>query len=260
MRMIVLSLFGLLLAGCATTPTQAGPTATVSGNVLYLERIALPRPGNLLVTLHDVSRADAAAIVIARQEIDIIDGAGPPFPFTLVYEPGGLDPRGRYVVRAEVRDAGGDLLFTTQEAYSVITNGAPRVLDVVVRNARPAVTIPTEALEEPAENTASVWRDLRSRGIDFRAVGNEPGWLLDLYANRFELSYDYGNEQVAAALPAPTYPIEGQTRYDVSTGADVMAVTIQRYPCQDVMSGEMFPARVSVTINGRTLEGCGRGT
>lgn len=258
MRAIVLGAAALLLAACETTPIAETPaTATVSGHVLYQETSALPRPGQLIVVLLEASRADAPATEMARQEIDILSGNGPPFPFELTYTPERLDPRGRYLVRAEVRDMGGDLRATTTDAYPVITQGAPRVLDVTVRSPNATAAAPPE---EAAENTESVWRDLRGRGIDFRAVGNEPGWLLDLYADRLELSYNYGNDNVAAALPAPTYPVEGQTRYDVATQRGPLAIVIQRYPCQDVMSGEMFPARVTATIGGRTLEGCGRST
>lgn len=262
MRLFLIGLLGLVLAGCASAPAPTAATATVTGNVLYLDRTALPRPGALLITLQDVSRADAPAIILARQEIDIIDDSAPPFPFTLVYEPARLDPRGRYVVRAEIRDAGGDLRFTTTESYPVITQGAPRVIDVTVHppGGPPNAGAPPPAPEPAAPSGGHNAAELRARGIVFRAVGNEPGWLLDLTASAAELSYDYGNNTAQAPLPQPTYPVEGHTRYDIRTGAHAISILIQRAPCQDVMSGEMFPARVTVTIDGRTLDGCGRST
>ncbi|NWG54127.1 MAG: YbaY family lipoprotein [Hydrogenophilaceae bacterium] len=248
------------LAACAGAP-QSAATATVTGAVTYEGRSALPRPGAIIVTLEDASRADAR-VIVARQEILLTGAAAPPFPFRLVYEPGRINPRGRYVVRAEVRDAGGELRFTTVEDYLVITQGAPRVLDIAVHglNEPPA---PTPEAEAPADDALATGgghsdRALRARGVLFRAVGNEPGWLLDLFADRFELSYDYGNRTLAAALPAPSAQAEGVTRYDVSAEGQALAILIRRTPCQDVMSGETFPASVTVTIGAQLLQGCGR--
>ncbi|MGE0828480.1 MAG: YbaY family lipoprotein [Hyphomonadaceae bacterium] len=244
LQIVWAALIGLLASACASAPPQTGP-AQLNGRVLYLERIALPRPGQVRVTLEDVSRADAPSTIVAEQTIDIIDQAGPPFPFALSYDRAAIHAANRYIVRAEIRDAGGDLRFTTTESYPVLTQDAPGDnVEIIVRMA-------TQTSERP--DGADEMGD-----VDFRAVGNEPGWLLDLYADRLTLSYDYGNRRAEAPLPPPSYPIEGQTRYDVRTDAHAMTITIQRYPCQDVMSGENFPARVIVQIDGQRLEGCGR--
>ncbi|MBI1185736.1 MAG: hypothetical protein GC206_00075 [Alphaproteobacteria bacterium] len=253
----------VLAAACAGAPRGAA-TATVTGAVTYEGRQALPRPGAVVVTLQEVSRADAPATIVARQEIVLTGAAAAPFPFTLVYEPGRIDPRGRYVLRAEARAAGGELRSTTPQSAPVIPQGAPRTLDIAIVSVTepasapaPAPTTETPATEAPTGGGHSD-RALRQRGVAFRAVGNEPGWLLDLFADRFELSYDYGNTTLAAPLPAPSAHSEGVTRYDVSAEGRALAILIRRTPCQDVMSGEMFPATVSVSVGDQTLQGCGR--
>jgi len=247
------------LAACASAP-RTGMTATVTGAVVYEGQQALPRPGAIIVTLQDVSRADAPAIIVARQEIDITGAATPPFPFTLVYEPARTNPRGRYVVRAEVRDAGGELRLTTTDAYPVITQGAPRVLDVVIRAPGAPPPAPAPAAEAPAafEGGGHSDRALRARGVQFRAVGNEPGWLLDMFADRLELSYDYGNTTITAPRPAPSAQTAAITRYDVQAEGRAIAILIRAEPCEDVMSGETFPSTVTVMVGAQTLEGCGR--
>lgn len=114
-------------------------------------------------------------------------------------------------------------------------------------------------LETNVDNPMPQWHLARAAGVDFRALGQEPGWMLDLYATRLVLNYDYGEHLLRAALPAPSYPVEGQTRYDTATrDGRAVRIVIQRFPCQDVMSGEHFPARVTVTIDARVLEGCGK--
>ena len=68
---------------------------------------------------------------------------------------------------------------------------------------------------------------------------------------------DYGEQRVST--PDPGAQVAGQGRsYRASTEAAELAVDILATPCFDSMSGEAFPAAVTVTVNGRELQGCGR--
>jgi len=120
----------------------------------------------------------------------------------------------------------------------------------------------TPAVEPTAvDNLARMpsWGEARANGVDFRAVGQEPGWLLDIYtAGGIKVVWDYGEGDAEFATATLTNPQEGATRYDASSGGRTIVVTVRRYPCQDTMSGEAFPATVEVVIDGRTLNGCGR--
>jgi putative lipoprotein len=103
------------------------------------------------------------------------------------------------------------------------------------------------------------WDDARADGVDFRGVGQEPGWLLDIYTQeRIRFLWDYGENIADFPLTAPTFPAEGAIRYETQAGGHALAITIRRFPCQDAMSGEAYPAAVEVVIDGRTLNGCGR--
>jgi uncharacterized lipoprotein YbaY len=107
-------------------------TATVTGTVTYLERIALPPDAIVTVRLLDISRQDVAATVLAEQVI-ATNGQQVPFTFTLTYDPAKIDLGGIYGVRAEI-SSGGQLLFTTTDAYLVITQGRPTHVEVVVHS------------------------------------------------------------------------------------------------------------------------------
>lgn len=103
------------------------------------------------------------------------------------------------------------------------------------------------------------WENARAAGVDFRSIGQEPGWMLDIYQrDQIKLIWDYGEGSAEFTLVEPSYPQEGATRYDVQAGGHTLRATIRRFPCQDSMSGENFPASVEVVIDGRTLSGCGR--
>jgi putative lipoprotein len=116
----------LLLAGSLADPagSRAGDTlASLTGHVMYRERMAMPPASIVTVTLADVSRADARATVLAEQRIE--GAASIPIPFQLDYDPGDIDNRMSYAIQAQIRDASGDLLWTTTEHRGVLTRGNP---------------------------------------------------------------------------------------------------------------------------------------
>ncbi len=264
MRLLLPALLAFALAGCMSMEPAAPTRGQVTGNVTYLERAPLPRPGTLRVTLEDVTDQNDAD-VIAEQRMSVVGEFGPPFPFTVEYDLFRIRRDRTYVMRAELRDPGGELRATSIDSYPVLTRGASNQIDVRIRviGAAPEAPVqqaPAPAAQPPAAQTGEGGHntaELRAAGIDFRAVGNEPGWLLDMYADRLVLSYDYGNNRIEAARPAPTYPAYQGEIYTIAS-PQRMRITIRRTPCQDVMSGEPYPARVTVELDGRVLEGCGR--
>ncbi len=113
---------------------QPAPNASVTGNVVYRQRIALPPSATVEVKLLDVSRADAPAITIAEQTI-ITNGKQVPIPFTLPYNPAQINPRSTYAVQARIL-IDGQLRWISTSRYAVITQGNPTNLEVLVQPVR----------------------------------------------------------------------------------------------------------------------------
>lgn len=113
------------LAACTTATVAPQPPAmkTLNGTLSYRLRIAIPPETEATVRLIDVSRADAAATVIAETRFKT-EGRQVPLPFRLEYDPARIDPRMRYAVSGELR-AGGRILFLNTTRHSVLTHGAP---------------------------------------------------------------------------------------------------------------------------------------
>ena len=113
------------LAACTTATVAPQPPAmkTLNGTLSYRLRIAIPSATEATVRLVDVSRADAAATVIAETRFKT-QGRQVPLPFRLEYDPARIDPRMRYAVSGELR-AGGRILFLNTTRHSVLTHGAP---------------------------------------------------------------------------------------------------------------------------------------
>lgn len=102
------------------------------------------------------------------------------------------------------------------------------------------------------------WEDARRRGVEFRGVGNEPGWYLEIQSGRQLLFVgDYGSQRVL--VPDAGEERVGPARvYHGADAAHDLRVEIVDEPCADTMSGEMFPSRVAVTLNSIVYQGCGQ--
>lgn len=136
---------------------------------------------------------------------------------------------------------------------------AAALLALVLCAAACAPYVRTPAAPERSGASTDPWAAAKAAGVDFRAIGQEPGWILDITpGQKLELTYDYGERRVVLPYVEPTYPREGSTLYVSQGDGHAISVAIQRFPCADAMSGQPYPAKVTVVIDGRTLEGCGR--
>ena len=106
------------------------------------------------------------------------------------------------------------------------------------------------------DRRAAIWEHAKLNGADFRAIGNEPGWNLEIHEmSRVVLVSDYGASRVEVALPEPVTDNEARsTRWD----AGELTLELIGDPCSDSMSGETFETKVVVIWQGKTLRGCGR--
>lgn len=102
-------------------PADAGNGHIVTGEVSYIERIALPPGAVLRVTAQDVARVDAAAPTLAQIETPATNG--PPFAFRLDVPRDRLTPQSQVAVRAQIL-SGSAILFTSTEHHGVAFDGA----------------------------------------------------------------------------------------------------------------------------------------
>lgn len=107
---------------------------------------------------------------------------------------------------------------------------------------------------------ASVWEEAKVMGVDFRALGNEPGWRLDVYSGeRLVLVTDYGRKRYEFPAVAPEVDRSARTAvYETRNDDHKLSVIIEGTRCVDNMSGDAYPSTVTVMLNGRVLKGCGR--
>ena len=123
----------------SSTISSSAPEAKVTGTVTYLERIALPAGAGLGIKLLDISKQDAPAVTIGEQVITT-SGEQVPFSFSIKYNPASIDPRFTYAVQANIT-VDGQLWFTTDTRYAVITQGNPSTVAIVLKRVAPSTPV-----------------------------------------------------------------------------------------------------------------------
>jgi putative lipoprotein len=121
---------------------------------------------------------------------------------------------------------------------------------------------PQMSAQDPVAREASlanndVWHAAKLRGVAFRAIGQEPGWLLEITNGEEVLIVtNYGQEKKSFPYVEPE---EDKTaRRSVFRLDANSSVLIEGKPCTDSMSGESFQTTVTLRLGEQTLEGCGR--
>ncbi|HEX2665893.1 MAG TPA: META domain-containing protein [Candidatus Acidoferrum sp.] len=128
---------------------QREAAGRVEGTATFRERMALPASALFEAVLEDVSRADAAAKVIARTRIE--HPGYPPIRFQIIYEPAKIEQNHDYSVRARITD-GERMLFTTVQFYPVLTHGNGNEVSLLLSR----TTGPPAPSSAPSETSLSV--------------------------------------------------------------------------------------------------------
>ena len=106
----------------------------------------------------------------------------------------------------------------------------------------------------------AIWEHAKLNGVDFRAVGNEPGWVLEI-SNQADILFitDYGqsrHEFVSTNVSSATQGL--MTMYEANNDQDRIEIKLTAQRCGDTMSDEKFPVTVNVLLNQKEYNGCGR--
>jgi uncharacterized membrane protein len=106
----------------------------------------------------------------------------------------------------------------------------------------------------------SIWEHAKLSGVDFRGVGNEPGWVLEIRnSDSIRFSYDYGERVVEVPAPQPeSDAVARASTWIGQSDTGPLVVTVEGQTCNDTMSDHNFESTVSVRLGDREFRGCGR--
>lgn len=148
-------------------------------------------------------------------------------------------PLPRAPAASGVRYEAGDVVFWAQGREAMLDAG------------------PNQHRDCQATRVESPWEKARLLGIELRALGQEPGWIVDVRPDRWIRYFgDYGETRIAFPPAAPLRDSASIT-YTTAAGEHALEVIFRRTPCRDAMSGQPFEFTVSLRVDGRTLDGCG---
>ncbi len=110
------------------------------------------------------------------------------------------------------------------------------------------------------DSRAAVWEAARLNGVSYRAIGQEPAWVLEIDRDKgFLLVTDYGQSRQRFPYREGVSDAAGRTgRYTSELNGERIEITVMGETCRDSMSGEVFSGKVEVDWRGQTLRGCGR--
>ena len=106
----------------------------------------------------------------------------------------------------------------------------------------------------------AIWEHAKLNGVDFRAVGNEPGWVLEI-SNQADILFitNYGQSRHAFASTNVSSATQGlTTMYEARNDQERIEIKLTATRCGDTMSDEKFPVTVNVLLNQKEFNGCGR--
>ncbi len=105
----------------------------------------------------------------------------------------------------------------------------------------------------------SPWDRAADNGVAYRAIGQEPGWLVEVTeaatgdGASLTAHLDYGQQLVEVLeLERSGDSFSGST----ATGTRV-ELAVEQQQCADAMSGERFPTSATLTVGGEEYAGCG---
>ncbi|HEX7339570.1 MAG TPA: hypothetical protein VF271_06500 [Rhodanobacteraceae bacterium] len=131
----------------------------------------------------------------------------------------------------------------------------------------PGTATPAPATSSSTAATApaapSPWQIAREHGMAFRAVGNEPGWDVEVQKSHTPtlfVNLDYGTHQLKVPNAAVTSDPKTATitfRGAATDGTPVQ-LKVVRGQCEDNMSGHQMEAAAELDVGARQYKGCGR--
>ncbi|HEY0703596.1 MAG TPA: YbaY family lipoprotein [Candidatus Acidoferrales bacterium] len=155
----------------AQAPLTENAAGVVTGVATYRERMAMPKDAVLEATLSDVSKMDAPAEAIGSAVME--NPGNPPYHFSITYDPRRIVENHSYAVRATIK-TGGQLAFTSDTSYPVITRGAGKEVNILLK--RVAKTTATAASANTSRGLRledTTWKLTRLGAQDVAASENQ---------------------------------------------------------------------------------------
>lgn len=155
-------------------------------------------------------------------------------------------------------DAGPERLDQTTSASGMrYTNPAGSIVFWTKGNSARLEREGASAVKCAERRAASLREDARARGVVYRALGNEPGWTLEIGpGGTLDWMTNYGQERhrFDGAIEATGGDATSRT-FTAKSDVDTIEVTVRDEPCTDD-AGIAYDHTATIAFAGGTLRGC----
>ncbi len=118
------------------------------------------------------------------------------------------------------------------------------------------ITIGDDTLSCTQNNMLNVKAESMLKGAAFRATGNEPGWLVEIFESEEELigliRLNYGQEIILTTSNEPGI-------FSFSHHGKEIRLDVTEETCMDTMADQQFEFSAVLTVDSDTFRGCGSG-
>ncbi len=106
----------------------------------------------------------------------------------------------------------------------------------------------------------AIWEHAKLNGVDYRAVGNEPGWSLEITHDQTTIfTSHYGQDRYEFETSKPLIDTAAHTReYQLQNSSHKLSISLSAKLCKDTMSDQSFSSTVSVRLDNKKFTGCGK--
>jgi uncharacterized membrane protein len=132
------------------------------------------------------------------------------------------------------------------------------VLGCTVRTENETVSHSEPIPAEPVQERTEAGTNKADGFVGFRGRGNEPGWNLEIGPDNIVFITNYGSDRYELPTPSPEVNRgQGRTTYRTQANGHELIVVLEAKECRDTMADETFEMMVTVTLDGKGLNGCG---
>ncbi|MGB6018081.1 MAG: MliC family protein [Sulfurimonadaceae bacterium] len=108
------------------------------------------------------------------------------------------------------------------------------------------------------DGISAIWERAKLSGVAFRAIGNEPGWILEITSDKKVMFLTNLGQDKTYFEIIEKFSDHNSTEYEMRSQNNVLHVRIENRPCQDTMVDRVYESTVYIAFDGVNLRGCGR--
>lgn len=128
------------------------------------------------------------------------------------------------------------------------------------KNGQARLELPDDHYEHCQNNTRRAAREhAKLNGVDFRATGNTPDWILEITLDS-DMQLVTGSNDTTHLFKTPQPLIiesERKTLYSAQNKTHQIIVELVGTPCRDARTGDTSEVTVNISIDDQQLQGCG---